>query len=75
MKANQDIRDYMEDHGVTQRMLAAEVGVSQFTINKKLQTELSTQDREVYLNLIDAIASRMLDEKKTNNEDACTEAP
>ena len=31
--ANQDIRDYMADHGVTQRMLAAEVGVSQYSIN------------------------------------------
>ena len=58
VKANQDIRDYMADHGVTQRDLAAEVGVSQYTINKNLQTELSQKDKEVYLNLIDAIAQR-----------------
>lgn len=57
-KANQDIRDYMADHCVTQKDLAAEVGVSQFSISKKLQTELSQMDKEVYLNLIDAIAQR-----------------
>lgn len=57
MKANQDIRDYMADHGVTQRDLAAEVGVSVFTINKKLQTELSQKDKEMYLNMIDSIVA------------------
>lgn len=57
-KANQDIRDYMADHCVTQKDLAAEVGVSQFTISKDLKTEMSQQDKEVYLNLIDAIAQR-----------------
>jgi hypothetical protein len=64
-KANQDIRDYMADHCVTQRDLATEVGVSQFTINKKLQTELSQQDKEMYLNMIDAIvAERCYDTEK-----------
>lgn len=58
VKPNQDIRDYMADHCVTQRDLAAEVGVSLVTINKRLQTELSQMDKEVYLNLIDAIAQR-----------------
>lgn len=57
MKANQDIRDYMADHCVTQRDLAAEVGVSVFTINKKLQTELSQKDKEIYLNMIDSIVA------------------
>lgn len=56
MKANQDIRDYMADHCVTQKDLAAEVGVSQYTISKQLQTELSQQEKEKYLNMIDAIA-------------------
>lgn len=73
MKANQDIRDYMEDHGVTQKMLAAEVGVSLYYINRKLQTELSTSDKDVYLNLIDTIASKQLDEEQPASEDACTE--
>jgi hypothetical protein len=57
-KANQDIRDYMADHCVTQNDLAAEVGVSQSAISNDLKTEMSQQDKEVYLNLIDAIAQR-----------------
>ena len=60
MKANQDIRDYMADHSVTQRALAAEVGVSVCTINKKLLTELSQKDKEIYLNMIDSIAAERL---------------
>ena len=58
MKANQDIRDYMADHCVTQKDLATEVGVNQGDISKKLKTELSQKDKEVFLNLIDAIAQR-----------------
>ena len=46
-KANQDIREYMEDHGVTQYMLAEEVGVSQWTICQRLKTELSQRERAV----------------------------
>lgn len=58
MKPNQDIRDYMADHCVSQKALAAEVGVSQMTISRELSTELSQQRKEVYLNLIDAIFQR-----------------
>jgi hypothetical protein len=58
MKANQDIRDYMTDHLVTQKDLAKEVGVSQYSICKQLQTELSPKDKEMYLNMIDSIAQR-----------------
>jgi DNA-binding XRE family transcriptional regulator len=44
-KANQDIREYMEDHGVTQYMLAEEVGVSQWTICQRLKAELSQGEK------------------------------
>lgn len=54
--ANQDIRDYMSDHGVTQRMLAEELGISIWSINTRLKTELSQKDKEMYLNMIDSIA-------------------
>lgn len=54
-KANQDIRQYMADHGVSQRDLAKEVGMSQYTINRKLATELCAKDKEEFLNAIDAI--------------------
>lgn len=60
MKANQDLRDYMADHGVTQRDLATEVGVSAATINKQLQSELSQKDKKIYLNMIDSISAERL---------------
>lgn len=56
-KANQDIRQYMADHGVTQKDIAKEVGVSHVTINKRLATEMSQKDKEMYLNLIDSIVA------------------
>ena len=56
-KANQDIRDYMADHGVTQRHLDEELGVSQTKIFKALQTEMSQLAKEQYLNMIDAIVA------------------
>ena len=55
MKANQDIRDYMADHSVSQRMIAEELGLSQTKVFKMLQTEMSEKDKEVFLNAIDAI--------------------
>ena len=55
-KANMDIRQYMADKNVSQRMLAKELCVALSTLNRNLTTELSAKDREVYLNAIDAIA-------------------
>jgi transcriptional regulator with XRE-family HTH domain len=62
-KANQDIRDYMADHGVSQRDLAGQFGVAVSTICNKLKTEMSEKDKEEYLNLVDAIASKKLGEE------------
>ena len=76
MKANQDIRDYMEDHGVGQRKLAEAMGVSLYTINTRLKTELSQQEKERWLNLIDANASKSNgygEDEPTDGEDDCTE--
>jgi DNA-binding Xre family transcriptional regulator len=76
VKANQDIRDYMADHGVSQRDLAAAVGVSQYSINKMLQTEMSQKDKEMHLNLIDAIVADRAtsqDEGETQVDDAPVE--
>ena len=67
IKANQDIRDYMADNGVTQKMLAEEVGKSQWTMCKDLQTELSQKEKDMYLNLIDSIAKRNLTKSVFND--------
>lgn len=70
MKPNQDIRDYMADRCVSQRDLAAEVGVSVFTINKKLQTELSERDKEMLLRKIDlVVAARVMSQNETVPDD------
>lgn len=58
--ANQDIRDYMADHGVTQKMLADELGTSQWTICQQMKTEFSQKEKEHILNIIDALATKNL---------------
>ena len=57
MKANMDIREYMADHGVTQKMVAKAMGVAQGNISTRLKNELSQKDKEEWLNIIDSIAS------------------
>lgn len=54
--ANQDIRDYMADHGVGQRALAAHLNVSQTKVSQMLRKEMSESDKEILLRHIDAIA-------------------
>lgn len=68
IKANQDIRDYMADHNVSQRDIAQEVCVSVATINRKLNAEMSQRDKEMYLNMIDSIVA-------ARNEEATDETP
>lgn len=54
-KANQDIRQYMSDRGVSQRALAAELGISQTSLCQQMKKELSQKDKEMWLNMVDAI--------------------
>ena len=58
-KANQDIRDYMADHGVTQKMLSDAVGVPAARICQQMKVQLTQKDKEVWLNQIDAIAAEV----------------
>ena len=57
-KANQDIRDYIADHGVSQRMLAKLMCTTQGRISVMLSKELSQQEKEEWLNKIDSIYSK-----------------
>ena len=52
---NQDIRDYMADHGVGQRSLAEQMGVSVSKINTMLKTEMSYGEKKDIIRHIDAI--------------------
>ncbi len=53
--ANQDIRDYMADHSVSQKMLSEQLGVSVYSVNKMLQKELTEKEKEDLIRHIDAI--------------------
>lgn len=55
--ANQDIRAYMDDHGVSQRLLALQLGTYPAVVNKMLKNELSEKEKEDLIRHIDAIAN------------------
>lgn len=54
-KPNQDIRDYLEDHGVTQKAMGARLGYSEFKISKIMSRELPESEKEKLIGIIDAI--------------------
>ena len=47
MKANQDIREYMEKHRITMWQLGAKLGRSGNTMIRRLRMELPEQDKEI----------------------------
>ncbi len=47
MKANQDIREYMEKHRITMWQLGAKLGRSDNTMIRRLRMELPEQDKEI----------------------------
>lgn len=49
MKANQDIRDYMEKHHITMWQLGAKLGRSENTMIRRLRMELPEEDKTVLL--------------------------
>ena len=53
--ANQDIRYYMADRGVSQRELAKYMAVATNTVTTRLKEEMPQRLKEQYLNAIDAI--------------------
>lgn len=54
---NQDIRDYMEDQGVSQQALANQMGFAKSTICVMLKKELTQKEKEEWLRHIDAVAA------------------
>lgn len=55
--ANQDIRDYMEDQGVSQKALAMQMGVAGSTVCVMLKKELTQKEKEEWIRHIDACAA------------------
>ena len=73
---NQDIRDYMADHGVTQKMLGEHMGKYQKYIGYMLQKELTQKEKDELLNHIDAIAAdRQQDAAEAEPEEVAEETP
>lgn len=70
---NQDIRDYMEDHGVGQKALAMEMGFSSSTICVMLQKELTQKEKEEWLRHIDAVAAAKMGSCQVEAEEAVEE--
>lgn len=53
--ANSDVRNYMVEHNVSQKALATSMNINTVKLNKMLQTELSSADKETVLRHINAI--------------------
>ena len=69
--ANQDIRDYMADHGVTQKTLSEYMGFGVAKINPMLKTELSEKDKENIIRVIDAMTvDKVTEEHQESTDDA-----
>lgn len=62
--ANQDIRDYMADHSVSQKKLAEELGMSVWTMNRMLKTELPQKEKDHLILHIDTIANMTPDDEE-----------
>lgn len=74
--ANQDIRDYMKENGVTQKVLADHIGTSSFTICTMLKTEATQSEKETLLHHIDTIvAERYGFEEVTEREPEVAQMP
>lgn len=54
-KANQDIRDYLEDHGVTQKEMGERLGFKEFKISRIMSRELPESEKEKLIGIIDVI--------------------
>lgn len=67
--ANQDIRQYMADHCISQRALATKMGIGVMKVNNMLKAELPQKEKEGLLQYIDAIA----EERKTRHDEPAME--
>ena len=54
-KANQDIRDYLEDHGVTQKEMGERLGYAEYKISRIMSRELPESEKEKLIGIIDVI--------------------
>ncbi len=53
---NTDIRKYAKTHGVRLWQIADELGISEITMSRKLRYELSEDEKQKILEIIDELA-------------------
>lgn len=74
-KANMEIRQYMEDHGVTQKMLGARLGFKEWKMSTILKEELPESEKEKMLSTIDSIIASMVQPSEETSEPEAPQAP
>lgn len=57
-RANSDIRAAAQKAGVKLWMIAAEIGITDFTLSRRLRFELRADEKRQLMNAIDKIAQR-----------------
>jgi hypothetical protein len=57
IKANLEIREAMQNNKIPAWAIGTEIGVHENTIFRRLRTEMSEQDKQKYLSIIDKLAS------------------
>lgn len=57
-RANSDIRAAAQKAGVKLWMIAAEIGITDFTLSRRLRFELRADEKRQLMNAIDTIARR-----------------
>lgn len=56
-KANKELKDYMFKHGVSQFDLAKKFDVSETTVFRRMRTELTPDEKELYMSKVKEIIS------------------
>lgn len=55
-KPNQKIRDALSKNGIRQYLLAEYLGISEFTLSRRMRNEFSASDTQTMLDVIDEIS-------------------
>ena len=57
-KANADIRKMAKRNGIAQWQIAEALGISEYTLLRKLRTELSAEQKKLVIEAIDTLKER-----------------
>lgn len=63
-KPNQRIRDALSKNGIRQYLLAEYLGISEFTLSRRLRNEFSPSDTQTMLDVIEELSKALRQEGK-----------